>query len=138
MIDDTRLIKVLHVDDEEDQLLFTKYFLEQLDKGLLIDSVSDPEQVFRLQLNNYDIIISDYLMVNITGIELFNKVRENSDIPFILYTGKSRDEIDVTKVGIEGYLRKGSQPGHYKELVALIRSIIGKRKGKVLIKNNLI
>ena len=138
MIDDTRLIKVLHVDDEEDQLLFTKYFLEQLDKGLLIDSVSDPEQVFRLQLNNYDIIISDYLMVNITGIELFNKVRENSDIPFILYTGKSRDEVDVTKVGIEGYLRKGSQPSHYKELVALIRSIIGKRKGRVLIKNNLI
>lgn len=130
-VDDSDTIKVLHVDDEEDQLMFTKFFLEQLDRKLIIDSVSNPEEVQRLQSQNcYDIVISDYVMPNITGIELFYRVRKRSDVPFILYTGKSSDEIEefAYRAGIEGYLRKGTEPNHYLNLLNLIRSILEKRK----------
>ena len=122
--------------------MFTKFFLEQLDSKLIIDSISNPEQVLKsLLLKRYDIVISDYVMSNLTGIELFLRVRKSSDVPFILYTGKSSDEIEdfAHSVGIEGYLRKGSQPSHYKELLTLIRSILEKRKkGREIIYNNLI
>ena len=83
--------------------MFTKFFLEQLDSKLIIDSVSNPEQVLRsLLLKRYDIVISDYVMSNVTGIELFQRVRKSSDVPFILYTGKSSDEIEdfANSVGI--------------------------------------
>ena len=46
-------IKVLHVDDERNQLDFTKLFLEQIDNDMEVDSVVTPEEAVEKLKNNY-------------------------------------------------------------------------------------
>ena len=128
-----RPIRVLHVDDEEDQLRFTKMFLEELDEEVTVDSVSDPDEAIRLQgRNSYDLVISDYKMVSMTGIELFHKVRERSDVPFILYTGKGSEEVveSAFKEGMDSYMKKEADPCHYQVLSKRIRQIVEGRRAK--------
>ncbi len=120
-------IRVLHVDDEEDQLRFTKMFLEELDRGVTVDSASDPHEAIRLQgRNSYDIVVSDYKMAGMTGVELFHRVRARSDVPFILYTGRGGDEVaeSAHAAGMEGYVKKEAEPTHYKALLNRIRHIV--------------
>jgi len=109
-------IRVLHVDDEKSQLEFTKMFLEELDEGVTVDSVRDPLEAIRLQsMNGYDVIVSDYKMVSMTGLELLQRVRERSDVPFILYTGRGSEEIaeSAFDAGVDDYLKKEADLGHY-------------------------
>jgi len=133
-------IRVLHVDDEEDQLRFTKMFLEELDREVTVDSVSVPEEAIRLQSSNsYDLVVSDYMMVSMTGIELFQRVREQSDVPFILYTGKGGEDVAEAafKMGMNGYMMKEAEPAHYKALSKRIRQIVEERRaGKALAEEN--
>lgn len=127
-------IRVLHVDDEEDQLRFTKLFLEELDEEVTVDSISDPEEAIRLQdRNSYDLVVSDYKMDSMTGIELFRRVRERSDVPFILYTGRGGEELaeSAFEAGVDGYVKKEAEPSHYQVLSRRIRQIVeGRRAGK--------
>jgi len=128
-----RPIRVLHVDDEEDQLRFTKMFLEELDDEVTVDSVSDPDEAIRLQgRNSYDIVVSDYKMVSMTGIELFQKVRKRSDVPFILYTGRGGEEVaeSAYEAGMDGYMKKEVDPCHYQSLSKRIRQIVEGRRAR--------
>ncbi|MBN2334371.1 response regulator [Candidatus Bathyarchaeota archaeon] len=126
-------IRVLHVDDEESQLEFTKMFLEELDECVTVDSVSDPMEAIQLQgSNGYDVVVSDYKMLTMTGIELFQRVRESSDVPFILYTGKGSEEVaeSAFKAGIDDYLKKESEPSHYQVLYKRIRQAVEKHRAE--------
>ena len=119
-------LKILHVDDEENQLEFTKLFLEQIDKDVVIDSVTNPDEALELQENkNYDCIVSDYKMVSMNGIELAQKVRLKSDVPFILYTGQGSEEVAELAFtsGVDDYLRKETEPTHYQVLAKRIQHI---------------
>lgn len=120
-------IRVLHVDDDETSLALTKMFLEEIDKQITVDSVTKPEKAINLQnTHKYDLVLSDYKMDKMTGIELLQKLRASSNVPFILYTGKCFDEIqeDVLKLGMDGYLMKGAEPDHYEILIYLIKNTV--------------
>jgi PAS domain S-box-containing protein len=124
-------LRILHVDDEENQLEFTKLFLEQIDKDVIIDSVSDPEEALKRQEEeNYDCIVSDYKMMSMNGIELAQKVREKSDVPFILYTGQGSEEVaeQAFTAGVDDYLRKESEPTHYQVLAKRIKHTVEKHR----------
>jgi CheY-like chemotaxis protein len=126
-----RPIRVLHVDDEEDQLRFTKMFLEELDRGVTVDSAADPVEALWLQgRNRYDVIVSDFKMAGMTGAELFHMVRARSDVPFILYTGRGGDELaeSAIEAGMDGYVKKEAEPSHYKFLLNRIRRIVEWRR----------
>ena len=128
-------IRVLHVDDEEDQLRFTKMFLEELDREVTVDSVSDPDEAIRLQgRNSYDLVISDYKMAGMTGIELFQKMKARSDVPFILYTGRGGEEVaeSAYQAGVDGYMKKEVEPSHYRVLSKRIRQLVEGRRARKL------
>jgi len=128
-------LKILHVDDEENQLEFTKLFLEQIDKDVVIDSVTNPEEALELQMNeNYDCIVSDYKMVSMNGIELAQKVRLKSDVPFILYTGQGSEEVAELAFtsGVDDYLRKETEPTHYQVLAKRIKHTVEKHRTEEL------
>jgi PAS domain S-box-containing protein len=128
-------IRVLHVDDEKNQLEFTKMFLEELDKEVTVDSVSDPLEAIRLQsMNSYDVILSDYKMISMTGLELLQKVRERSDVPFILYTGRGSEEVaeSAFRAGVDDYLKKEADLSHYQVLSKRIRQTVEKRRTEEL------
>jgi PAS domain S-box-containing protein len=130
-----RPLKILHVDDEKNQLEFTKIFLEQIDKDVRVDSVTDPKEALRKQeKENYDCIVSDYKMMTMNGIELAEKVREKSDVPFILYTGQGSEEVAelAFSAGVDDYLRKETEPTHYQVLAKRIKQSVEKHRTEEL------
>ena len=132
-----RPLRILHVDDEETQLELTKLFLEQIDKDLMVRSIHSPEEALRLQKENaFDCIISDYKMLSMNGVELAEKLRENSNIPFILYTGQGSEEVaeKAFNAGIDDYLRKEGEPTHFQVLAKRIRDTVEKHRTDELYK----
>ena len=72
-------IKVLHIDDDELQLINVKNNLEIINKDILIESEKDGlKAIEKISLKNYDIILLDYLMPLYDGIEIANKIRKIS------------------------------------------------------------
>lgn len=120
-------IKIIHVDDEEYQLKFTKMFLEKVDQSITVNSISSPNTVLKKYLEwGVDCIVSDYQMPEMDGIELASTIRKTSDIPFILYTGRGSEEVaeKAFQIGINDYLRKEQDPSHYHVLANCIRNLV--------------
>ncbi|MFW6040573.1 MAG: response regulator, partial [Thermoplasmatota archaeon] len=107
-------MRLLMVDDEESFLEQAKIFLKKEDKSFEIDTVNSPEKAIKkLQNKDYDVIISDYRMPNMDGLKLLREVRDSgSDIPFIMFTGKGREEVAMKalNIGADRYLQKGGDP----------------------------
>ena len=129
-------IKILHIDDEVNQLDFTKFFLEEIDEDVEVESHLDPEDALKKinESNSFDCIISDYKMLSMDGISLAEKVREKSTVPFILYTGQGSEEIaeKAFEAGIDDYLRKEIDPSHYQVLAKRVRHNVEKHRAEQL------
>ncbi len=126
-------IRVLHVDDETTQLDFTKKFLEMADEGLIVESAVSPEDALRLfKTEAYDCVVSDFMMSPMDGIEVARRIRESSDIPIILYTGRGSEEVAEAAftVGIDDYIRKEITPSHYQVLARRIRAAVEKHRAE--------
>jgi CheY-like chemotaxis protein len=120
-------LRVLHLDDDLDQLMFTRLFLEECDPDLCIESVSVPSEAIRaLGLVNYDCVVSDYQMDEMDGIVLTRRVRESSDVPIIIYTGRGSEEVEevARAAGADGYVQKDIDPKHYRCLYEQIISVV--------------
>lgn len=111
--------RVLHVDDNEALLYPLKQILEMINSSFEVTPCNDPVIALeRLKTEHYDCIILDYKMPGMNGIELAAKIRETLDTPLILYTGEGSEEVAEAafKVGVDDYMRKEFDPGHYKVL----------------------
>lgn len=108
-------MKVLYVDDEPELLKQVKLFLEKEDDRFNVDTAKSAEEgLSLLKEENYDAIISNYQMPEMNGLEFLEIIREdkNNDIPFIMFTGKGREEVamEALNLGADGYLWKGGEP----------------------------
>jgi len=123
---DDKVHKVLHIDDDEDFLFITKAHLDKICEGIAqIETISSPELVFdHLQKNEYDVIVCDYQMPEFDGLDVLKKIRlEGISIPFIIFTGKGREEvaIEALNLGADYYITKGADiKSMYTELCNLI------------------
>ncbi|MHA1198992.1 MAG: PAS domain S-box protein, partial [Candidatus Heimdallarchaeaceae archaeon] len=124
-----KLITALHIDDDEAFLDISKIFIEKISNGnITVESLSTPTKVLeKLDLNDYDIVISDYQMPRINGIELLQKIRRSGcKTPFIILTGKGREEVAIhaLNLGADYYLKKGSDAkSQFTELIHIINKI---------------
>lgn len=128
-----RSIYVLHVDDEPDQRLLVQQYLHKIDSLIEVDSASSPSEAFEmLRGKQYDCIISDYVMPETDGVSFAIKVREQYDLPFMLYTGQGSEEVASTAfaAGIDDYLRKEFDSSHYQVLARRIRMAAEKHKAE--------
>lgn len=108
-------IKVLFVDDEEGILDQAKIFLKKEDDDLDITTAhSGKKAVELLDENEFDVIVSDYQMPEMDGLELLKiiKTERKMNLPFILFTGKGREEIamEALNIGADRYIKKGADP----------------------------
>jgi len=134
-MDKRKPIRILHVDDEGPHLEFTKIFLEELDEEVVVDSATSPREALDLQeQRSYDCIVSDYKMLSMDGIELAQRVREKSGVPFILYTGQGSEEVAecAFEAGIDDYIRKEPEPSHYQVLAKRVRQNVDKYRAEQL------
>jgi len=131
---DESIIRVLHVDDENLHLDLTKEYLGTLFRNqITVDSLSDPFQVMKkLEGNDYDCLVSDYRMPKIDGIELLKQLRDqNNRIPFIMLTGRGREEvaIEALNIGADHYIKKGTDlESQYLELGHVIKKVVHHRR----------
>ena len=80
------------VDDEENPLVIAKTYLERIDSEMLVNVLSSPEEALNIY-HTYQCIITDYKMPKMDGFELARRIRNESNIPIILYTGWGDDEL---------------------------------------------
>ncbi|NMB79460.1 MAG: PAS domain S-box protein [Methanomicrobiales archaeon] len=122
---------VLYVDDEPGLLELGKMFLESTGqfKVEIISSVTEGFPL--LTTKQFDVIISDYQMPVTDGIEFLRMVRASgNDIPFILFTGRGREEVVIAALnnGADYYLQKGGDPtAQFAELSHKIRLAVEQR-----------
>lgn len=120
-VKDSKKIHVLHVDDDASFLEVTKQILE-LEAGFTVESaVSADEAIKKLSTTVYDIVVSDFEMPQKDGLIFLKELREqNNHIPFVLFTGKGREEVAIKalNMGANGYYNKqGSPETVYGELI---------------------
>lgn len=91
--------RILLVDDQRDILKLLHSTLDTLSHELeIIEAPSGEEALLESSREKVDLLVADYLLPGITGVELMNKVREkNPELQVILITGmterKARKEI---------------------------------------------
>ncbi len=132
------MLHILYIDDEPELLDLGKAYLEQAG-DFIVDIVSTPHTGLQdLEKKKYDAVICDYQMPEINGITLLKTLRSRgSTIPFILFTGRGREEVVILALnnGADFYLQKGGEPeAQFAELAHKIRQAVGKRKADELLR----
>jgi DNA-binding response OmpR family regulator len=128
------MAKILIVEDDDDWSSVLRVYLEE--EHHLVDVVSKGlEAVPRLFLHGYDLLILDWMLPDISGVEVCRQFREKAGTtPVLMLTGRSsvNDKIVGLDAGADDYLIKPTDP---MELVARVRALIRRTDsivGKVL------
>lgn len=109
-------LSVIYVDDDRDFLdLFSVMFSKWFD----ITTVMAGYEALKLTDNNhFDVLISDYEMPGMNGIQLLESIKErNPALPVILYTGQGNEEVarEAFLKGASDYFTKETNEFAHKE-----------------------
>ena len=128
------MIKILVVDDEQKICEFVKAYLDR--EGYKVTVVYNGKMAIEnFEDVDYDLIILDRMLPDISGEEVCKHIRKKSETPIIMLTAKIEDEdrIEGFTLGCDDYLCK---PFNVRELVLRVKAIL-KRNNK-LSDNNII
>jgi len=118
-------ISLLYVDDDPDQLSLCKIFLERTGDFLVDTTVSPKTALQMIQSSGYTVIVSDYQMPEMNGIEFFSEVeRIYGNIPFVLFTAREWEEVfsPGSNETMDFYVHKcGNSRAQYAALGRVIR-----------------
>ncbi len=117
--------RVLIVEDEEALATLLEYNLgqEKFDVTLASDG---EEGILKIEENPPDVVILDWMLPKISGIEICRRIRskpETRNIPIIMLTARSEeaDRIRGLETGADDYLTK---PFSTNELIARVRAVL--------------
>lgn len=115
---------MLIVDDNEDMLNFLSSHFQT--SYTIVTAVDGVDALNKLKEQEVALIISDWMMPNMNGIDLCKAVRNNqltSHIPFIMLTAKTDTEAKITSMncGADAYIEK---PFSLQYLEACIKNLL--------------
>ncbi len=119
--------RILLVDDDETIGISVRGMLQRL--GYKVTAFTDGREalkVFSERPSEFDLVITDHLMPQLTGVDLAQEIlRIRSDIPIILCTGdlESVPEEEVKERGLRGIILK---PFTMRECADLMRGVLDK------------
>jgi len=119
-------INVLIVDDYKTMLRVIRNLLAQI--GFKnVDEATDGQMALEMMKSkNYNLVISDWNMEPMTGLDFLKNVRQNmaSNVPFIMVTAESKTEnvIIAKQAGVNNYIVK---PFSAETLKGKISSVLG-------------
>ncbi len=133
-------LRILHVDDDLCFLEVSKQILS-MENNFKIDNVESVDDAFKkMEQQTYDAVVSDYEMPQKNGLDFLQKLRDkNNQIPFILLTGKGREEVAVKalNLGADRYLSKNGSPETvYCELADAINKTVSRNKAEEIVRKS--
>lgn len=118
------MVNILIVDDEKKICEFIKAYLDK--EGYNTFVAHDGKEALNLFNNKeFDLVILDRMLPDISGEEICEKIRKTSLVHIIMLTAKTEDDdkIDGFNVGCDDYICK---PFNVKELVLRIKAVFRK------------
>ncbi|MDD1718432.1 MAG: response regulator [Methanoregulaceae archaeon] len=120
------MTKILIVDDFCGILeLFSSYLTKKCNAEIEV-CTSPGEALKKLEAQPFDMVISDYDMREMNGIELLESIRATGrSIPFVLLTGLHEPEIEAEALRHGAlYVQKGEHPTRqFESIISLIEGI---------------
>ncbi len=117
--------RIVVIDDEADVLELIRYNLEK-ERAYVQTFTSGREALVAMREQRPDLILSDWTMDDLDGLDLCRLIKRDPDlnrIPFVMLTGR-QEEIDVVtalELGADEYLIK---PIRVRELVSRIKKML--------------
>jgi two-component system chemotaxis response regulator CheY len=113
-------MKVLVVDDFATMRRIVKGVLKQLGFSDIIEAENGSSALDELKKENVGLIVSDWNMPKMTGLDLLKAVREDEklkSIPFIMVTAEGQKEnvLEAVKAGVSNYIVKPFTPETFNE-----------------------
>ncbi|WP_319231181.1 response regulator transcription factor [Draconibacterium orientale] len=125
--------KILVVDDEKDLCEILEFNLSS--EGFETSVAHSAEQALKLPLEEYDLILLDVMMGEMSGYKMADKIRRELQLtlPIIFMTAKTAENDILTgfNVGGDDYI---SKPFSIKEMVARIKAVL--KRGQQNIKQS--
>lgn len=120
-------MNVLIVDDYKTMLRIIRNLLKQLGFNNVDEATDGSMALQMLRVGNYGLIISDWNMEPMTGLQLLREVRADpklKPIPFIMVTAESKSEnvIAAKEAGVSNYIVK---PFNAETLKTKMVSVLG-------------
>ncbi|WP_394740176.1 PAS domain-containing protein [Natronococcus roseus] len=121
-------VDVLYVDGAADATETIASALEEAADGLAVETASSvAATIARLSTATVDCVVSEYELVDGTGIELLNAVREEYPaLPFVLFTEDGNEAIasEAISAGVTEYVRKDGGASQYVTLANRIEETV--------------
>ncbi len=117
------MAKILLVEDDAALAEVTNFGLQSQGHIVQIASNGD-DALLNLRVNKYDLVILDWMMPNLTGIEVLTSYRkQGGKTPVLMLTAKARleDKEQGLDAGADDYLTK---PFEHRELQARVRALL--------------
>jgi DNA-binding response OmpR family regulator len=128
--------KLLLVDDDTTLLEFLGEFLQN-ESFSILSATNGPEALRLAYREHPNLVVLDVMMPGMDGWELAARLREMSDLPIIIVTGKSTeaDKLRGFSLGVDDYLTK---PFSFAELSARIQAVLARAAARNPAERNLI
>lgn len=116
--------RALIVDDEPKIVEVLSKYLQ--DEGFGVTGSSDGAEAMKKAVGEqYDVILLDLNLPNVSGVEIFKAARKVTDVPILMITSRNDDvdRIVGLELGADDYIAKPFNP---REVVARVKNILGR------------
>lgn len=107
-------LKLLIIDDEREMRELLQRMLAKLGVGSVIEAASGTQGLRELDraIEPVDLVICDWNMEGMTGMQVFEAVRARCDLRFLMLTGRTdaASVISAKKAGVPAYIVKPVRP----------------------------
>ena len=123
------MTNVLIVEDDEDNLEMFSQML--INEGFSVDGFTDAATaLFHFKPDFYDLVILDYLLPSLNGLQLYNKLREKDESIRAVFLTASQDLLEV-----ENSNEVIKKPIYPSKLVEKIRKILNSGNAKSMLQS---
>ncbi len=108
MIEYTKDMNLLYVEDDEDTNITTMFLLEELFQNIIV-AHNGQDGLDKFKDNKIDLILTDISMPKLSGLEMTKKIREtNKDVPILVISAYNESKYldSSVNVGVDGYIFK--------------------------------
>lgn len=114
--------KIVYVDDDPTILGLVRDYLAQ-EEFCIFTAANGTDAMKLIENQAPDLVLLDWMLPDISGLEICKYLRESSSIPIIMLTGRSGESERVLafEAGVDDFIIK---PFSLLELVARIRSVL--------------